>query len=279
MDLNYVGLLPQNSYEKKADRICELYAIKIRMTAPRAIEVRYAFPYTECIWPMIGLSTAEHSFMMAQLLGPTYLEFLDIFQDRNIPLEKIESEALHHDDAEALTGDAATDVDGITREMKDAAELKSIDRQYNDLVCHAYMRARHESYEAKESYLSKLVKMFDAVDLVFFAQYCVRNGVGTIRRRELDGKYVLVAFGEENVVDRRVHGEIEPYFVEQKRAEVPISEVMYDHSVHRIEKLGCSELTGLFKLLCARAFEFPFEHYNLIRLPMDFSRLPQSHGQ
>ena len=34
----------------EGDRICELYAVKLRMTAPRAIEVRYAFPYTETVY-------------------------------------------------------------------------------------------------------------------------------------------------------------------------------------------------------------------------------------
>ncbi len=55
---------------------------------------------------------------------------------------------------------------------------------------------------------------------------------------------------------------------------MPISEVMYDHSLPRVERLERPELTGLFKLLlCARAFEFPFEKYNLINLPMDFAKL------
>lgn len=273
MDLSFENLLPSGVYERKADRILELYATKLRMTAPRAIEVRYAFPYTERIWPMMGLSTAEHSFMMAQMITPIYLEFHDLFPDKKISPDKAESEALHHDDAEALTGDAATDVDGVTREMKDAAEGKSIDRQYHGLVCHSYMRVRYESYEAKESYLSKLVKTLDAVDLVLFAEYCVRNGVGMISRGASADEYVLNAFGNQAVVDKRTHKEISEYLVDGKRTEVPISEVMYDHSVTRIEKLRCPELTGLFKLLCARAFQFPFDKYNLVNLPMDFANL------
>lgn len=273
MDLTYKNLLPSNSYEAKADRICKLYAIKLRMTAPRAIEVRYAFPYTEQVWPMIGLSTAEHSFMMSQMIVPIYLEFLDVFQDKRIPLEKASFEATHHDDAEALTGDAATDVDGVTRAMKDAAEAKSIERQYEGLVCLSYMRMRYESYEAKESYLSKLVKMMDAVDLVFFAQYCVRNGVGMLTKGTNTDEFVLNAFGKQYVVDKRTHKEISEYLVDKKMPEVRISEVMYDHSVERIANLKCPELSGLFKLLCARAFEFPFEEYNLENLPMDFAKL------
>ena len=273
MDLSYENLLPSNSYEAKADRICQLYAMKLRMTAPRAIEVRYAFPHTEQIWPMIGLSTAEHSFMMAQMIVPIYLEFLDVFQDKRITPEKAESEALHHDDAEALTGDAATDVDGVTRAMKDAAEAKSINRQYEGLVCHSYLRMRYESYEAKESYLSKLVKMMDSVDLVFFAQYCVCNGVGMLTKGANADEFVLNAFGEQYVVDPRTHKEISEYLVDRQMPEVRISEVMYDHSVDRVAKLGRPELSGLFKLLCARAFEFPFEEYNLENLPMDFAKL------
>lgn len=272
MDLSFAELLPKSTYEARADRICELYATKLRMTAPRAIEVRYAFPFTESTWPMIGLSTAEHSFMMAQLIVPTYLEFLDVFQNKNIAPECLESVALHHDDAEALTGDAATDVDGVTRSMKDAAEAKSIYRQYHDMVCRSYMQEKFESYEAKESYLSKLVKMHDAVDLVLFAQYCVRNGVGMLSRGAND-EFLLEAFGEKTAVDPRTHKEIREYLEDGKVAEVPISHVMYDHSLPRIKKLGCPELTGLFKLLCARAFEFPFEEYNLERLPMDFAKL------
>lgn len=271
LDLNYEGLLPAKLYEVKADRICELYAIKLRMTAPRALELRYAFPFTENVWPMIGLSVAEHSFMMAQLIGAVYLEFLDLFAEKGISIEMAESEALHHDDAEALTGDAATDVDGITRAMKDAAESKSIDRQYDGLVCHSYMRLRHDAYEAKESYLSKIVKMMDAVDLVMFAQYCVRNQVGMISRYG-EEDFALKAFGKLSVIDRRTHKEVSPYFAKSDRAEVPIAEIMYDHSLPRIEKLGRPELTGLFKLLCARAFEFPFEKYSLANLPMDFAK-------
>lgn len=273
MDLNYAGLLPEGTREAKADRICELYATKLRMTAPRAIEVRYAFPFTEQTWPMMGLSTAEHAFMMAQMIVPIYLEFLDVFQNRNIPLEKLESEALHHDDAEALTGDAATDVDGVTRAMKDAAEAKSIYRQYSGLVCHSYMRERYESYEARESYLSKLVKMLDAVDLVMFAQYCVRNGVGMVSRGARASEFVLNAFGKQSIIDPRTHKEVADYLADGTRSEVPISEVMYDHSVERVERLKCSELTGMFKLLCARAFKFPFEKYTLVELPMDFAKL------
>lgn len=272
LDLSFAELLPKNTYEVRADRICELYATKLRMTAPRAIEVRYAFPFTECTWPMIGLSTAEHSFMMAQLIVPTYLEFLDLFQNKDIAPESLESVALHHDDAEALTGDAATDVDGVTRSMKDAAEAESIYRQYHGMVCHSYMREKFESYEAKESYLSKLVKMHDAVDLVMFAQYCMQNGVGMLSRGA-KGEFLLEAFGEKRAVDPRTHKEIQEYLADGKAAEVPISHVMYDHSLPRIKKLGCPELTGLFKLLCARAFEFPFEQYNLERLPMDFAKL------
>lgn len=273
MDLNYANLLPNDTYEKKAARICELYAIKLRMTAPRAIEVRYSFPFTESVWPMVGLSTAEHSFMMAQMSVPIYLEFLAIFQDKNIAPEMLESEALHHDDAEALTGDAATDVDGVTREMKDAAEAKSIERQYSGLVCHSYMRVRYQAYEARESYLSKFVKMLDAVDLVFFAQYCVKNGVGMIARGEKEDEFVLRAFGQEKAVDKRTHKEIRDYFADGEQEEVPISRIMYDHSVPRIDRLGCPELTGLFKLLSAEAFEFPFHKYSLKNLPMDFANL------
>lgn len=273
MDLKYEDLLPKGSYEQKAQRICELYATKLRMTAPRAIEVRYAFPCTETIWPMIGLSTAEHSFMMAQLIVPTYLEFLDWFPEKDIPPEKLESVALHHDDAEALTGDAATDVDGVTREMKDAAETKSIARQYHGLVCHSYMRAQHETYEARTSYFSKLVKVHDAIDLVLFAQYCVRNGVGVLARGANPDEFVLKAFDGQAVVDRRVHKEVQEYLADGKKTEVPISEVMYDHSLPRIQKLGCPELTALFQLLSAEAFKFPFEKYNLRNLPMDFANL------
>lgn len=273
LNLNYESLLPKGVYEKKADRICELYATKIRMTAPRAIELRYAFPYTESAWPMMGLSIAEHSFMVAQLIVPTYMEFLDLFADKNIPPEKAESEALHHDDAEALTGDAATDVDGVTRAMKDAAETKSIARQYHNMVCHAYMCVRHESYEAKESYLSKLVKVHDAIDLVLFAQYCVRNGVGMVGRGAGKDKFVLKTFDRQVPVDKRTYGEISEYFEDSERLEVSIAEVMYDHSLPRIEKLNCPELTGLFKLICKRAFEFPFEEYNFKNLPMDFAKL------
>lgn len=273
LDLNYEGLLQDKIYRAKADRICELYAIKLRMTAPRAIEVRYAFPYTEREWPMIGLSVAEHSFMVAQMSVPIYLEFLALLQDKNIPPERLESEALHHDDAEALTGDAATDVDGVTRAMKDAAELKSIERQYWDLACHSYMKLRFNAYEARESYPSRFVKMLDAVDLIFFAQYCVRNGIGMIARGEKDDEFILKHPNGQAVVDKRTHGEIRDYLESGGLAEVSIARVMYDHSVERIERLGCPELTALFKLLSARAFEFPFEKYNLKNLPMDFANL------
>lgn len=273
MDFNFNGLLPASTYDARADRICELYATKLRMTAQRAIEVRYAFPFTEEVWPMIGLSTAEHSFMMAQLIVPTYLEFLDVFRNKDIPPDSLESMALHHDDAEALTGDAATDVDGVTRSMKDAAEAKSIERQYHGLVCHSYMREKYDFYEAKESYLSKLVKTHDAIDLFLFAQYCVCNGVGILSQGPNEGEFLLHAFDRVSVVDKRTHGEIRDYFKDGMRKEVPISEVMYDHSLPRIENLGCPELTGIFKLICARAFDFPFERYNLINLPMDFAKL------
>ena len=152
---------------------------------------------------MVGLSTAEHSFMIAQMIVPTYMEFLELFPYKDILPEQLESEALHHDDAEALTGDAATDVDGVTRAMKDAAEAKSIARQqYSGLVCHSYMRVRHESYEARESYLSKLVKMYDAVDLVLFAQYCVQNGVGMIARGRKEDEYVLKALVKKALLIR-----------------------------------------------------------------------------
>lgn len=273
MDLNYAGLVPEDVWERKARRICELYAMKLRMTAPRAIEVRYAFPFTEMIWPMIGLSVAEHAFMVAQMIVAIYLEFLDLFPDKTIALEKAESVALHHDDAEALTGDAATDVDGVTRAMKDAAEAKSIFRQYQGLVCHSFMRVQHESYEARESYLSKLVKMMDAVDLVFFAQYCVKNGVGMLARGANSGEYVLRAFGKESIVDKRTHKEIAEYLKDEEVTEVSIATVMYDHSLPRVASMQCEELTGLFKLLCAEAFKFPFDDYGLEKLPMDFARL------
>lgn len=273
MNLTYTDLLPStgNFYERKAWLICMLYALKLRMTAPRAIEVRYAFPHTERDWPMLGLSVAEHAFMMAQLIVPTYIEFLNIFQEQNISPEKAESEALHHDDAEALTGDAATDVDNVTREMKDAAEVKSIDRQYNGLTCHSYMKIRYETYEAKDSYLSKLVKMHDALDLVLFAQYCVRNGVGMIQQGATPDEFLLNAFGKRYPIDKRAYKEVSDYFTNE-RIEVPISEIMYDHSLPRVEKLGCPELTGLFKLICSQAFKFPFEQYNLANLPMDFAK-------
>ena len=274
LDLKYDGLwlCGKYTYMQKAVRICELYATKLRMSASRALSQRYNLPFTERDWPMLGLSTAEHSFMMAQMIVQIYLEFLDAFLDKDIPPEKAESEALHHDDAEALTGDAATDVDGVTREMKDAAETKSIERQYHSMACHSYMRVRHEAYEAKESYLSKFVKMMDALDLVFFAQYCVRNGVGMICRHG-DKDFALKAFGEKRIIDRRTHKEVSPYFEGDAREEVPISEIMYDHSLPRVEKLGRPELTNLFKLLCAQAFGFPFEQYNLVNLPMDFANL------
>lgn len=273
LNLNYAGLLPQNNYKAKARRLCELYAVKLRMTYPRAIELRYAFPGTDTIWPMLSLSIAEHAFMMAQLIVAVLLEFLDIFPNKNISPEKAESEALHHDDAEALTGDAATDVDGITRDMKDAAEAKSIDRQYSGLVCHSYMKARYETYEAKESYLSKLVKMLDALDLVLFAQYCYRNGVGGISRGANDEEYLLDAFGKKYPIDKRANKEVAPHLTDDDRPTVSIADIMYEHSLPRIEALGCPELTGLFKLICSEAFKFPFENYNLKNLPMDFAKL------
>lgn len=84
---------------------------------------------------------------------------------------------------------------------------------------------------------------------------------------------MLNAFGKQYVVDKRTHKEISEYLVDKNMPEVRISQVMYDHSLPRIGKLGCPELTGLFKLLCARAFEFPFDEYNLENLPMDFAKL------
>lgn len=273
LDLNYAGLLPESTYEKKADRICKFYATKMRMLTPRAIADRYNLPFTERIWAMLSPSIAEHAFMVASLAVPVYQEFLDLFPDKNIPPEELESEALHHDDAEALTGDAATDVDGITRAMKDAAEAKSIERQYSDMSCCSYMRARYKAYEAKDSYTSKFVKTLDAVDLVLYAQCCVRNGVGMISRGEAEGEFWLRAFNKQVTVDRRTHGEIREYFEASDRREVSIAEIMYDHSLPRLAKLKCPELTGLFKLLCARAFVFPFEEYNLVKLPMDFAKL------
>ena len=276
MDLKYKFKSLKKTLEAKADRICELYAIKLRMTAPRAISVRYGFPCTELKWPMLGLSVAEHAFMMTQMIAAIYMEFLDFFKHKDIPPEMLESEAAHHDDAEALTGDAATDVDGVTRDMKDAAEAKSIDRQYHGMACHYYMKTRHDAYEAKDSYLSKIVKILDAIDLIFFAQYCVCNGVGMIYRQKgtEDGqKFVLQAFGKMHDIDKRAYKEIEPYFEGEKRKSVPISEIMYDHSLPRIRALGQPELTKIFKLLCARAFQFPFEKYSLEKLPMDFANL------
>lgn len=276
MDFNYGERRPTGSEMEKARRICELYAIKLRMTAPRAIELRYRFPYTEAAWPMIGLSVAEHSFMMAQLINPIYLEFLHIFADKNISPWQMEAVALHHDDAEALTGDAATDVDGVTRSMKDAAEQMSILRQYHDMACQSFMQLQYSSYEARQAYVFKLVKMMDAVDLVLFAQYCVRNGVGKIRRSADGDGFELMAFGEAYKIDKRTHKEVSEYLVGEKRQgqeTVRVSEIMYDHSLPRVEKLGCPELTWLFRLLCERAFEFPFEAYNMINLPMDFAGL------
>lgn len=270
MDIMYNTRFAQNLYERKADRICELYATKLRLTAPRAISLRYGFPLTEAEWPMIGLSVAEHSMMMAQMIGPIYMEFLEVFDDRNIPIETLESEALHHDDAEALTGDAATDVDGVTRAMKDAAEANSIDRQYYDMVCHSYMRMRYDAYESKKSYASRIVKMCDAIDLVFFTQYCVRNGIGMIRRNSSGKGFLLEAFGKMHTIDRRAWKEVEGY-LGGDRVGVAISEIMYDHSLPRLEKMEQPELVNLFKLLCCRAFRFPFETYNLVNLPMDYA--------
>ena len=122
LDLKYELKPIGDIYEAKADRFCELYAIKMRMATLRAIVSRYAVaPDAESMWSMLRQSVAMHAFVMAQIIGPLYQEFLDLFEDKNIPVERLESEALHHDDAEALTGDAATDVDNITRSMKDAA--------------------------------------------------------------------------------------------------------------------------------------------------------------
>lgn len=271
MDLNYKRLLPKSGFwEVKADRICELYATKVRLMHPRAIGERYSFPGVDTKWPMLAQSIAGHAFVMAQMIGALYIEFLDLLPVKGLSVERLESEALHHDDAEALTGDAATDVDGVTRFMKDAVESKSIERQYCGLACYSHMRTRYESYEARESYTSKLVKMLDAVELVLYAQYCVKNGVGMISREE-NGEFVLNAFGLFRSIDRRAYGEISDYFKEGKRTEVPISEIMYDHSLPRVEKMGHPELTALFKLICARAFEFPFDEYNLVNLPMDFA--------
>lgn len=276
MDLNYKFKSQEETLETKADRVCELYATKLRMTAPRAISVRYGFPCTELKWPMLGLSVAEHAFIMTQMSVAIYMEFLDHFENKDIPPEMLESEAVHHDDAEALTGDAATDVDGVTRDMKDAAEAKSIDRQYHGMACHYYMKTRHDAYEAKDSYLSKIVKMLDAVDLVFFTQYCVRNDVGMICcQKDTEGRqeFALRAFKEMHKIDKRAYKEIEPYFERDGRENVPISEIMYDHSLPRIKALKQPELTDIFKLLCARAFQFPFETYSLEKLPMDFASL------
>lgn len=271
LDFKYKFPSAKKLYERKADLICRLYALKMRMAAPRAIGVRYSFPFLEAVWPMIAQSIAEHSFMIAQIVVPLYMEFLDVFLDKNIAPERLESEALHHDDAEALTGDAATDVDGITRAMKDAAESKSIERQYQGMVCHNYMREKHDEYERKDSYLSKIVKMMDAVELVFFAQYCVCNGIGMIRKAGT--KYVLEYPGGAGIIDKRAYWEIEPYFADGKREKVPISEIMYDHSLPRLEKLRQPELVNLFKLLCSRAFKFNFADYNFVNLPMDFAHL------
>lgn len=273
MNLNCKTLLRSRIYKEKARRMCEFYATKLRMTAPRAIEVRYSFPFTETTWPMIGLSTAEHSFMMAQLIVPTYMEFLDLFPNKDLVPEKLESEALHHDDAEALTGDAATDVDGVTREMKDAAESMSIDRQYHGMVCHNYMRVRHDYYEARESYLSKLVKVHDAIDLVLFAQYCVSNGIGMITKGEKANEFLLHALNQTYPVDPRTHKEISPYFTASDSTKVSIAQIMYDHSIFRIEKMGCPELTGLLELFYTESKTFPFEKYNLVNLKMDFAKL------
>lgn len=273
MNLSY-NLEPLNSiYRAKAHLICRLYAIKLRLCAPRALGSRYALPFVEEAWPMIGESVAEHAFVISQIIGAIYLEFLDFFKDKNIPIEILESEALHHDDAEALTGDAATDVDGVTRAMKDAAETHSIDRQYDGMVCHSYMKTRYSAYETKVSYCSKIVKMCDAIELIFFAQYCVRNGIGKIQRNGNSEGFVLLAFGEQRLIDKRAYGEIAPYFADNECQNVSIAEIMYDHSLPRLEKLGQPELVELFKLLCAEAFEFPFEKYNLQQLPMDFANL------
>ncbi len=273
LDLNYDGLLSGATLEQKADSICRLYAIKIRLQSLRAIVSRYAFPAADPVWPMISQTVAGHAFTMAQIIGPLYLEFLDIFPDKMIPVETLESIAINHDNAEALTGDAATDVDGITREMKDMAEQASVKRQYSGMVCLSYMQEKFVTYEAKMSYPSKLVKMLDAVELVFFAQYCVRNGVGMLSRGGNENEFLIEVFGKKLPVDKRTHQEIRDYFQSEGRDEGPISEIMYMHSLPRIDRLGRAELTGLFKLLCARAFVFPFEKFNLQNLPMDFTKL------
>ena len=275
MDLNYTDLLSERVLKEKANRLCRFYALIIRMLDFRALIARYSFIKEADAWPMLRQSVAEHAFLVAQLAATFYSEFLEFLADKNISVEKLESEALHHDDAEALTGDAATDVDRVSRFIKDSAETNSISMLLQDLACRAYRLMRYESYEAKATYSAKIVKLLDAVELVFYTAYCVRNGAGMLSRGEKEGEFVISIFGEKRAVDERVYKEVSDYFQDANVREVSIAKIMADHSVPRLERLGCPELVSIFKLLCEQAFEFPFEKYNLTNMPMEFSRLAQ----
>jgi 5'-deoxynucleotidase YfbR-like HD superfamily hydrolase len=277
-------------YSAKAKELCRYYAIAFRMLAPRAICSRYSYPGSKRAVQFLVQSLAEHSYLLSKLAPAVYMEFRDMFRIKNLPPQDLSFYGIIHDDAEAITGDSATDVDGVTKEVKDWVEHGSLGQLYGNLACRDFMLAQHARYEMRDEYPTQIIKMLDSIELVLFSQLCVRNGIGMIKQTTPE-QYLLVADGQDCVVDPRTHLELSECFCKDglvittgetlfkgegdNADKVPISRVMYEHSLVRLKKRfdeQAPELVAIFEIISKEAASFPFEEYNFKNMPAIFAK-------
>jgi len=261
-----------------------------RMYQPRAICRRYAYPGARYRTEFYVQSLAEHSFLLAQLAPVVYAEFRDLFAKTDISPFTLAFYGIKHDNPEAICGDVSTDVDGVTAATKQAVEHGAISQIYDGLAISDFMKEIFHHYEDRSEYLTKIIKMLDALELVLYSQLCVRGGVGAIK--QIYGsdpvQFCLVVDGEERPIDMRTYGEVAEYFDGNGQVRIdgavvksdlsyvlPISRIMYDHSLTRMKAsiIGrtAPELIAIFELICSEAFKFPFEDYNLGNMPAPFA--------
>ncbi|MCL2085439.1 HD domain-containing protein [Candidatus Saccharibacteria bacterium] len=266
-----------------AREICEFYAKTFRMSGPRAICSRYSYPGAKHTPQLLVQMLSGHSYNISQLVIAIYMEFRRLFRIKDLCPKDLSFLGVNHDNPEAISGDSATGVDGITKELKESVEAGAILRLYGNLACRDFMIAEFKRYEARDEYPTQIVKMTDSIELILFSQLCVRNGVGMIKQTS-DG-FVLITDEKDRLVDPRTHAEISDYFKENglvlledtlfkdNSGNLPISRIMYDHSLSRLEnQFGerAPELIEIFKLISKEAATFPFENFNFKNMPAMF---------
>ena len=242
--------------------VCEFYALQAR-NFPRAITARrLGYPDTmeELLYRIYWQSIDEHSGLVARLAAIAIpSEFGELLKEK-VEVFKVSFVGLIHDDAEKITADSATNVDGVSPKAKGLAEQKAMRQLYGMLRQGQEIIDTWQEYEERQLYYTKLVKMCDSLELMLWLRMLQSNGIGTTRR---EGKQIVVQLRDEwRPIDMRAYPETESYLMRQHTT---TTATIVSNAIHKRLKQQMTsepELIEIYEIVDRVARRFDFTLYN-----------------